>query len=120
MNGASIGISRDGSALLVNTATVTMPTYRLQWEVHVIDAVLLPPTQQEATQTIAEIAIANENLSTLVSALTAADMVSAVDDESANLTVFAPTNAAGKIDADTLEAILADTDAYGYFATTRC
>lgn len=55
--------------------------------IHVIDQVLLPPT-------VADIAVANSNFSTLVSALSGAGLVSALSDPKATLTVFAPTNAA--------------------------
>jgi transforming growth factor-beta-induced protein len=55
--------------------------------IHVIDQVLLPPT-------IADLAVANNNFTTLVSALSSAGLVAAVSDPKASLTVFAPTNAA--------------------------
>ena len=55
--------------------------------IHVIDQVLMPPT-------IADLAVANSNFTTLVSALSNAGLVSAVSDPNATLTVFAPTNAA--------------------------
>jgi transforming growth factor-beta-induced protein len=54
--------------------------------IHVIDQVLLP------TKTIADIAVADSRFSTLVAALSTADLVDAVADASASLTVFAPTN----------------------------
>lgn len=54
--------------------------------IHVIDQVLLP------TKTIADIAVADSRFSTLVTALSTADLVGAVADETASLTVFAPTN----------------------------
>jgi transforming growth factor-beta-induced protein len=46
----------------------------------------------EESNTIADIAIANPEFSILVEALTKADLVGAVSDEEAQLTVFAPTN----------------------------
>lgn len=47
---------------------------------------------------IAEIAISNGNFTTLVAALSCTDLVPAVSDPNANLTVFAPTDAAfGKL-----------------------
>lgn len=49
---------------------------------------------EEMNNTIADIALANPEFSILVEALTKADLVSAVADENAELTVFAPTNAA--------------------------
>ena len=72
-----------------------------------------PPPEPEL-QTIAEIAAGNEDLSTLVTALELAsaegpiDFVGAVSDPHADLTVFAPTNAAFEALGDTLDAALAD------------
>lgn len=61
----------------------------------------------EAEQTIAELAQGNEDLSTLVTALGAADLVETFsgDDE---FTVFAPTNDAfAKVDKATMDSLLA-------------
>ena len=53
----------------------------------------------------------NPVLSTLVSAVTAADLVDALNDPNAEYTIFAPANAAfEKIPADQLDAVLADTE----------
>ena len=81
--------------------------------IHVVDQVILPPPAvTDSTQTIVDIALANENFSTLVAALTAADLVTTLSDETATFTVFAPTNAAFDKIADTaLADLLADTDA---------
>ncbi len=69
--------------------------------IHVLDGVLLPPPPPvedapvgEVMPTIAEIAAGNEDFSILVQALTAAGLVDVVADPAAELTVFAPTNAA--------------------------
>lgn len=75
---------------------------------------LAAPAQADETQTIAEIATENPDFSTLVAALTAADLVSPFDDCSdAKTTVFAPTNAAFdaaiKALGTTPEKLLADT-----------
>ena len=70
--------------------------------IHVIDAVLLPSTDEmmedetdammeETTQSIAEIAVSNDDFSTLVTALTAANLVETLSGEG-EFTVFAPTN----------------------------
>ncbi|WP_281557942.1 fasciclin domain-containing protein [Thalassomonas sp. RHCl1] len=60
--------------------------------------------------TIAEAAIATPALSTLVTALTAAGLVDAVNGDG-NLTVFAPTNEAfNNVPAPILQALLDDTD----------
>jgi transforming growth factor-beta-induced protein len=115
VNGDAVGLSLYGDNLLVNTATVI--TTDIQTDngiIHVIDAVLLPPADMtEPTMNIVEVALADpDNFSTLVAALTAADLVSTLSNEDATFTVFAPTNAAfALIASDTLTALLADTDA---------
>jgi len=58
----------------------------------------------EEGNTIADIAIANSEFSILVEALTKADLVGAVSDKEAQLTVFAPTN-------DAFSALLSDLGA---------
>ncbi|MFD2565080.1 fasciclin domain-containing protein [Aquimarina rubra] len=65
--------------------------------VHVIDGVLIPPAD---LQSIVEIAVATPELSTLVGALQAADLVDTLDGDGP-FTVFAPTNDA----FDALDAI---------------
>ena len=59
-----------------------------------------------AQKSIVDIAVGNENFSTLVTALKAADLVAALQGDGP-FTVFAPTNTAfGKIDQNTLGALL--------------
>lgn len=59
-----------------------------------------------AQGTIVEVAVGNENFSTLVTALKAADLVGALQSEGP-FTVFAPTNDAfAKIDSKTLSSLL--------------
>merc|ERR1719243_350584 len=63
------------------------------------------------TQTIAELAIATPQLSTLLAAVKAADLVETLSGEGP-FTVFAPTNAAfAKVPEETLNGLLADKDA---------
>jgi len=74
--------------------------------VHVVDAVLLPPS---ALRTVVSIATgAASQFSTLVELLTAADLVTALsaDGIADAFTVFAPTNAAfAKVDAATIASL---------------
>lgn len=88
--------------------------------IHVIDAVLLPSTDEmmedetdammeEPTQSIAEIAVSNDDFSTLVTALTAANLVETLSGEG-EFTVFAPTNDAFAALGDTLNDVLADPE----------
>ncbi|MDT0685932.1 fasciclin domain-containing protein [Autumnicola psychrophila] len=59
-----------------------------------------------AQETIVDVAVGNEDFSTLVSALKAADLVSALQGDGP-FTVFAPTNSAfNKIDSNTLASLL--------------
>ncbi len=59
-----------------------------------------------AQGTIVDVAVGNENFSTLVTALTAAELVTALQGDGP-FTVFAPTNAAfAKIDSKTLGSLL--------------
>ncbi len=59
-----------------------------------------------AQETIVDVAIGNEDFSTLVTALKAADLVGALQGDGP-FTVFAPTNEAfAKIDTETLSALL--------------
>ena len=63
-------------------------------------------TTTNAQKTIVDVAVGNDDFSTLVTALKAADLVSALQGEGP-FTVFAPTNAAfGKIDKNTLGTLL--------------
>ena len=62
--------------------------------------------QTVAQKTIVDVAVGNEDFSTLVAALKAADLVSALQGDGP-FTVFAPTNAAfAKIDSKTLNSLL--------------
>ncbi|MFD1314730.1 fasciclin domain-containing protein [Namhaeicola litoreus] len=63
--------------------------------IHIIDEVLIP--DDFAAQTIVQIAASNPNFSTLVQILSLpemSDLLAAANDPTADLTVFAPTNAA--------------------------
>ena len=78
-------------------------------------ALVVAPSAVSADEhepSIAEIAVGDENFSTLVTAATAAGLVDLLSDcEAGPFTVFAPTNDAfGALPAELLEAALADTD----------
>ena len=102
------------SKLYINKSAVSLADVMADnGVIHVVDQVILPPPAvTDSTQTIVDIALADENFSTLVAALTAADLVTTLSDETATFTVFAPTNAAfDKIADAALADLLADTDA---------
>jgi transforming growth factor-beta-induced protein len=68
------------------------------------------PEPTEAPQTIVDIAVANEDFSTLVAAVQAAGLVDTLNGEGP-FTVFAPTNEAfAKLPAGTLDQLLANPD----------
>ena len=113
-NGRQSALTLAGSTLYINKSAVSLADVMADnGVIHVVDQVILPPPAvTDSTQTIVDIALADENFSTLVAALTAADLVTTLSDETATFTVFAPTNAAfDKIEDSALEALLADTDA---------
>lgn len=99
----AIDVAEDGS-VTVNGADVVTPNVDANnGLIHVIDAVLLPPTYvgylnaeapAPAPQSIAALAAGNPNLSTLLAAVEAADLGGALADPALDATVFAPTNAA--------------------------
>lgn len=103
----------DGNLYLNKSAVSAANVMADNGVIHVVDQVILPPTAKgEPTMSIVDVAVGNPDFSTLVSALTAADLVTTLADETATFTVFAPTNAAfAKIEASALSGLLADTDA---------
>ncbi|WP_395342747.1 fasciclin domain-containing protein [Ningiella sp. W23] len=107
-------LSLSGSSLFVNTSAVSAADIMASnGVIHVVDQVILPPPMRgEPTQNIVEVALSNPDFETLVAALTAADLVDTLADESASFTVFAPTDAAfDKIDDMALDGLLMDVDA---------
>lgn len=113
-NMQNTSLSLDGSDLYVNTSRVSLAdVMATNGVIHVVDQVILPPALEgEPTQSIVEVAVADERFTTLVAALTQADLVSTLANEEATFTVFAPTNAAfDKIDDTALEGLLADVTA---------
>merc|ERR1719433_1642924 len=98
----SLGISAKASLVGANTVKGPSPE-----SVSTRSAACTPTP----TQTIAELAIATPQLSTLLAAVQAADLVETLSGEGP-FTVFAPTNEAfAEIPKDTLDALLADKEA---------
>lgn len=94
-----ITVTRSGSSVTVTDSegtTRNVVTADVEIEngvVHVINGVLIPELP-EPQPTIADLAVGNDDLSSLVAALEYTGLDEVVADPSADLTVFAPTNAA--------------------------
>ena len=115
VNGAKVALTiREDAYLYVNEAKVEIyDVEAANGVIHVIDTVLLPPEPDTsvADMTIVEIASANEDFETLVSAVTAADLVGTLGNPDAMLTVFAPTDDAFAMLGDLgLNYLTADLD----------
>jgi len=94
----TLKVTLDGTDVFINQAQVTAANLSASnGLVHVLDAVVLPYT------TVADIAIASPVHTTLVAAVIEARLLPALTNPFAELTVFAPTNAA-------FEQILAELD----------
>ena len=80
--------------------------------IHVIDSVIISDvTLPQSAGTIADIASANGNFTTLLAALTATGLDTLVADPDNTFSVFAPTDDAfAALGQDTINALLADTD----------
>merc|ERR1712039_281122 len=91
----------------INDATVVKPdVLASNGVVHVVDGVLLPPKDAEAEKNIVELAQSVDDLSTLVAAVVAGDLVETLSSPGP-FTVFAPTNEAfGALPAGTLDDLL--------------
>jgi uncharacterized surface protein with fasciclin (FAS1) repeats len=112
-NADQIALSLSGMDLFANLSEVETPDVDASnGIIHIIDKVLLPPADVVAapTDNIVETAIAAGNFTTLVTALQATGLDTTLADESADFTVFAPTDAAfALLGTDTINALLADT-----------
>ncbi len=104
LNGKSVMISTSGQ-LMVNNANIIVTDIDVDnGIVHVIDAVLLPPVV-----TVFDVIEESEDHTTLEAAILAAELDGALEDESSELTVFAPTDAAFEVlGQETIDALLAD------------
>merc|ERR1712048_575631 len=105
LEGKNVTVAITGTTVKINDATVTTANVNAtNGVVHIIDAVLLPPGL--VLPTIPELAEGVKDLSTLVTALGKADLVTALS-ASGPFTVFAPTNDAfNGLPAGVLDALL--------------
>jgi len=99
-NGEDIAVTISGGVKLNGTANVTTADVEaLNGVVHVVDAVLVPPSMKPIVGTIVAPAYFNKNFTTLIAAVQAADasiLTTLLGNGPSNkkLTLFAPTNAA--------------------------
>jgi len=120
LNGKEISIMVDNDSVMLNENVMVVATdiEASNGVIHVIDAVLLPPSEMaegemsddmmEAKQSIAEIAVEAGTFNTLVAALDAAGLVETFAGEG-SFTVFAPTDDAfAALPEGTVEALLED------------
>ena len=113
LNMSSVALTLRDGQLFINDAKVIITDIQASnGIIHAIDTVITPPTPTAVDGTIVDAALATPELSTLVTALTAANLVDLLADESKTFTVFAPLNSAfDKVDSNGLNALLADVDA---------
>jgi uncharacterized surface protein with fasciclin (FAS1) repeats len=125
VNGADITISVDGDTVMINEATVTaVDVEASNGVIHVIDSVLLPPTDADVVNedeeaapsdagTIVDVAVEAGTFTTLVAAVEAAGLVDTLSGDGP-FTVLAPTDDAFAAALEALDMtadeLLADTD----------
>jgi uncharacterized surface protein with fasciclin (FAS1) repeats len=119
LQGDSVSFSVMGDAVKINEANIVATDIEASnGVIHVIDAVILPPSAEESSEMqkdttmmendIVNTAIEAGGFETLVAALRAAELVDALKGEGP-FTVFAPTDEAfAALPEGTLEALLAD------------
>ncbi|MBI5954087.1 MAG: fasciclin domain-containing protein [Chloroflexi bacterium] len=108
--GKDIAVKVDMGNVYINEAKVIITDIATSnGIIHVIDAVLLPPSDDammEEKNTIVDVAVADGRFKTLVAAVTAADLVETLSGEGP-FTVFAPTDDAfAALPAGTLDSLL--------------
>lgn len=108
--GKDVTVKVDMGNVYINDAQVVITDIATSnGVIHVINAVLLPPTDEAAMEeknTIVDIAVADGRFTTLVAALTAAELVETLSGEGP-FTVFAPTDDAfAALPAGTLDTLL--------------
>jgi transforming growth factor-beta-induced protein len=105
VEGANVKVTITGTKVMINNATVITPNViASNGVVHIIDTVLMPPFP--ATKNIVQLAQATPELSTLVTAVVAANLTGTLSSVGP-FTVFAPTNSAfAKLPAGALATLL--------------
>jgi transforming growth factor-beta-induced protein len=101
LQGQRVTFMLEGESIMVNDGTVVMADMlAFNGVTHGIDRILIPGT-------VVDIALQTESLSTLVTAVTAADLVDALNDPEISVTVLAPDNdALGTLATGLLDMLL--------------
>jgi len=112
LQGGTVKFSVVDGVVKINDATIIVTDIEASnGVIHVIDAVIFPPAEEEAampTMNIVETAVAAGGFETLVAAVSAAGLVDALSGEGP-FTVFAPTDEAfAALPAGTIDTLLAD------------
>jgi transforming growth factor-beta-induced protein len=108
LEGEQIAFEVRGGSVILNGEVMVIITdvEASNGVIHVIDAVLLPPTDEEMAMDIVETAMADGRFSTLVAAVIAASLVETLQSEGP-FTVFAPTDEAfAQLPEGTVESLL--------------
>ena len=102
-NNIYVSIDMDGTVMINDATVIDADIVTDNGVVHVIDAVIQPYT------TVLDVVVDSENHNTLEAAVLAAGLETALGDPMADLTVFAPTDAAfSMIPSEVIDALLAD------------
>jgi uncharacterized surface protein with fasciclin (FAS1) repeats len=112
-NGDDLAIQVQDHTLFINdSAVVATDILATNGIIHVIDAVLVPPTEEpDPALNIVETALEAGSFQTLASLLVATGLDAVLADESTLFTVFAPTDDAfAKLSAETLTALQSDPE----------
>jgi transforming growth factor-beta-induced protein len=109
-NGDSAAIARDGMQLTIAGANIVVTDIAAtNGVIHVIDAVILPPSEELGS--IVDVAVAAGDFTTLVAALQSTGLDATLADLSSTFTVFAPTDTAfNALGQETIDSLLADPD----------
>lgn len=113
-NGDSVALSLNNDTLFINSAEVNSPNLMADnGVIHGINKVLTPPkdSDQSAADNLLDSVINGGDFTTLVTALQTAGLDSMLTDSDANLTIFAPTDAAfAALPDGALDVLLGDPD----------
>lgn len=102
---------REGELFINESEVIDTDIAATNGIIHVIDTVLIPPADVTPTQTITEIAVADDRFETLVAALGVADLADTLNNADLTFTVFAPTDAAFELLGSAVDDLIADPSA---------